>query len=322
MNSTTFLLSLGSTLFLSLAVSAAEISPFVEGELSLTITSGQREEIHLYRVKGDQLRIDRPGEIIPSPPVNIIDLKSGLVTILHPHNGTSSSYTPSDAFPEADTPGLPLGMPQLPPGIGPQSSAKPAPEPEKPARIGPDPSKLPGVTEMRATSETPDIPELPDAGSQPNLPPQIQQTSILSPPPMPAMPPMLGGPATAPFALKATGETQEIHGYPCSKHTMELHREGTLTLWLTKQEHLFPFHTLSYEGPNRFGRQEWQDQVSSLLHKEKLFPLLLTLTESQKNDEPAAELARWEVTAIKPTTLQPSEEDLFLVPASYQSIDR
>lgn len=252
----------------STTADAEDFAPLSEGELSLSVTLGQREEVHRYRIKDGQMRIDRPGESIPSPPVNLVDLRSGRVTILRPHNGTARSFTPSDAPPAG---------------------------------------KLPG-------GEAPEMPALPEH------PPQAQKDVIPGPSAMSAVP---GRPNTATFTLEAMEATRKIHGFPCRKHTLELPREGTLTLWLTKEKRLFPFHTLRYEGPRRFGREAWPEQVASLLRQKQRFPLLLTLKESTDEEkQTTAELARWEVTSVQRSPLEVSEEDLFAVPDSFHSLDR
>ncbi|MEM9080146.1 MAG: hypothetical protein AAGC74_05575, partial [Verrucomicrobiota bacterium] len=100
--------------------------PLLEGQLTLKLSSGSHHETHRYRLKDHQLRIDQPGDLIPSPPINLINLKTNTITLLRPHNGTARTFTATNESPApANTPpGFPA-MPQLPPGIGPQSTSTP-----------------------------------------------------------------------------------------------------------------------------------------------------------------------------------------------------
>jgi len=119
---------------------AAEKSSVFRGEIRMTMQNGGTGRVFRYRYTETRLRIDRPGEVIPSPRVNLLDLEKGLLCIIHPHNGTWEQNTvggvaapilhipgsPIPAVtrmaPPADWPEMP-GMPgNLPEGIGPASA--------------------------------------------------------------------------------------------------------------------------------------------------------------------------------------------------------
>jgi len=295
-------------------------APFTEGQLTLVITSGSRTETHLYQRKGDQLRIAQPGDLIPTPPLNLVNLRSGRVTILFPQNGTARTIETTDEKPPApsdsSTPGFP-SMPGLPPGIGPGAAVVPATtEPgQVPAGIGPDLSQPTVPTD----GTTPALPETPLPGGVPANPAM---------PMMPEMPPIPGGPdAVEAFVLKAGEETKTLHGYPCTRHTLDLPHEGRLTLWLTPDKPLFPFHRLRTEGPESLRNADWPDQLAALLRSKGLFPLLITQHDrehspapEEKPARPGPERARWEVTSIQNTALKDPEESLFSTPETFHQL--
>ena len=334
-----YLTALTGTAFAQKEASSGNPVPFSEGRLIFEITSGSRTETHLYQRKGDQLRITRPGDHIPTPPLNLVDLETGRVTVLFPQNGTARTIETADEQPPASsgpsTSGFPA-MPGLPPGIGPNATSGPAPAtPARPApgeetaRIGPDPSKLPAVHNGKpfAIPATPapgdapaepgvPLPKAPAPTSNPGMP---EMPTSPDRPAMPEMPPMPGGPGAAQaFVLKATAETKELHGYPCTRFTLDLPREGRLALWLTPEEPLFPFHRLRSEGPDSFRPAEWPDQLAALLRSRNLFPLLITRHERERSPrpdekpaEPGPEITRWEVTSVQNTALKDTDENLF-----------
>ena len=60
-----------------------------EGTITLSVKRhGGSEESFLYSREGDDMRLEKLGEHIPSPPVNLFDLSTGEVKILRPSNGT------------------------------------------------------------------------------------------------------------------------------------------------------------------------------------------------------------------------------------------
>jgi len=109
-----FYMALLSSLF-SEAVAKENRSPKITEIRMMMQDGGMKQEIQ-YRYTKEQLRIDRVGKIIPSPPINLIALKTKTLRIIHPHNGTWEERSleqrakpkKSDGFPE---------MPNLPPGI-------------------------------------------------------------------------------------------------------------------------------------------------------------------------------------------------------------
>jgi len=318
-------------LFLTARVIAVPLS---EGELILKLTQGERSETHRYRIKQNQLRIDQPGEIIPSPPVNIVNLKTNEVILLQVRNGMASKFIVSAKLPATNnvTPPMPP-MPPMPLGIGAQpsapgqaspSSASPSitekmQELEKPVRIGPDLSKLPGTENL---PEMPEHPKLLD-----NMPTPIKSENTIpqhhAPQRMPI--PIPRHDRAQSFQLESTDEKKEILGFSCQKFTLKLRRYGELRLWLIPQEKIFTFHRLHYSKPRNFGRPEWQDQLASLLRAKKLFPLLITMHPEQGNADNKAkelpELLRWEVTSYNLKEINDEEGTLFSPPESFQFTD-
>lgn len=128
---------------LSLSAAANDPAPFRQGELLLRTGTDQASSEVRYRLKDERLRIDQPGEVIPAPAVNLLDLASGTLRILHPHNGTWQEVESGKLSPAR--PGLP----------GPQAGVGP--------RQGP----------VIAPPALPAIPRMPDPGRVPLMPPPV-----------------------------------------------------------------------------------------------------------------------------------------------------
>lgn len=160
--------------------------------------------------------------------------------------------------------------------------------------------------------------------------PQMPQAMAFTPPAMPAM----GGMGEGKMALTAhPEETRTLHGYPCVKHTLNIPRQGVMTLWLSDADDLPPFHTLAYEAPRAAGGTDWQQRWPALLREANRFPLLAIFRTApekghsdRKDDAEASppslgeEIMRWEVTAITAVTVDDKEEKLFKIPAEFHKM--
>ena len=298
--------------WISFPAPAAEPKPFTVGEIRLTVVSGLQETELRYRLKDGRIRIDRPGEIIPAPPVNLLELKSGTLTILHPRNGTWQE------IPAAKLRRPPSGIANLPgppPGIGPRQLSAITPpgqaghvplDPAEPAKFTPRLPEIPRPPERPPLPPLPAVPP-PAAGVPAGVP------GPLAIPAVPAgAPPVLPGQAP-PMELKATTGQREIHGYPCTRYTLAIPREGEMSLWLAGPGLLPPFHLLEADAPALApGRDEFA-KVPALLRERNLFPLLAEL-----KGEDGSPLLRWEVTAITPSAGE--DDSLFQVPANFQPL--
>lgn len=194
-----------------LSTAAAEPPPFTVGEIRLRTLNGGHEVELRYRLKGGRMRIDRPGESVPAPSFNLLDLCNNTLWIIHPRNGTWQEVL-------ADTP-------------APGDPAPPMPPPDLGPRHAPD-IRPPGVP-----TTIPRVPAVPGvaSGIGPDFPPI----------------PMLGSMPVTPLELVDTGEAREIHGYTCTRHTVVIPREGDLTLWLTGPGSLPRFHLLIDDMPRQ-----------------------------------------------------------------------
>jgi hypothetical protein len=277
-----------------LPAAADDPVPFRHGEIRLRMVSGQETTEFRYRLMEGRMRIDRPGEVIPAPPVNLLDLASGTLCILRPHNGTWQEVSAE----KLRSP--PPGRPTPPPGIGPRQDPAITPPGQIPAGPAGQPATgadFPGI---------PPMPEIP-------WPPGRSPGDIWKEPGAPALPPVIPGQAS-PLELKVTGEKRELHGYPCVRHTVALPREGEVVLWLAGPGLFPPFHLLEAEAPRPEPRRDGFSRIPMLLRGRDLFPL-----QAEWKGEDGSLVARWEVIGI---AAGPVEDDsLFEVPAAFHRLD-
>lgn len=155
------------------------------------------------------------------------------------------------------------------------------------------------------------------------VPPPMRPTGIGpagSTPGMPAMPSISGGgmpampmmPVENP-TLRATGETTNLLGYPCSGYELK-QRGETMMIWATDK--LAPFQAWRQNQPPRFGPRTIEDQWADRLKAKKLFPLQATLRFDQ-----GPEHYRFEVKNITPKKFTPAEAARFKPPPDYREIE-
>lgn len=267
-------------------------APAFEGRIRVITTQGNETTPLLYTVGTNQLRIEVTATNRPHP-VDLVDLSSGTLTLVYPHNRSFVRLKP--AAPNAAE--LPPGMPPmpLPVGIGPQSG--------------------PAATTPAATAggQTPALPPMP--APAPGLPagvgPQAQVPGASAMPVMPAMP-MMPMPAEN-MELKATGQKTNLLGRACER--FELKQRGeTLELWATDQ--LLPFRAYQRNQAPRFGPRTIAEQWPGLLQERHLFPLRASVRFDN-----GAERYRFEVQSIQPGPLADPEGKLFQPPPDYYEIE-
>jgi hypothetical protein len=320
--------------------------PF-EGRIQATITRGGQTSGLLYLVGTNQLRIEKTDTNWPHAR-NVVDLQTGALTLLFPHNRSfvrlkpvAAGVSPAseggilppgfppglppagrrpNAFPPGGTPGLPAAGTAAATTIGPTNlpgAPAPPPMPQMPNLPAPPAGMPPGVGPQPGA--TPGMSAGP--GAAPGMPPGIgPQPGTMPgmgagpgmPPGMPAMPPMPMMPGMMEKAeLKAIGQKTNLLGYACER--FELKQRGeTLEVWATDQ--LFPFVAYQQNQPHRFGPRMVEEQWPELLKARRLFPLLVTL-----RFEKGPERYRFEVTAIKPEKI--ADPALFQPPPDYREIE-
>lgn len=288
--------------FLSLIIVAliAPVFPTMvsafEGRISAALTRGAETNVLQYTVGAEQLRIEVTSTNWPNP-VNILELKSGALTLVFPHNrsfvqlksGTGVSPVPTDTAATGQAGSLSYiapPPPSLPPGIG--------------------PTNFPGAPPMPNVSATPAMP--PSVGPQPGgVGPGVAG--------MPAMPPMPMRPMgpEQKMELKATGQTTNILGFTCERYEVK-QRGETLEVWATDK--LMTFQPYLRNQPHRFGPRMIEEQWPGLLKERELFPLLVSL-----HYDNGAERLRFEVKSVKEEKINDHDGKLFQPPKDYHEME-
>ncbi len=275
-------------LFLLAAAGLQSSASAFEGRIDVILTQGAESTSMLYTVGATQLRIEVTDSTAPNA-VDILDLKSGTMTLLFPNNHSYVRFTPArEASAAPGAPGMPMPPGGLPPGIGPQSSTSTA------------------------------MPPMPGGGLPPGIGPQ-SSTSGGMPASMPGMPGMsgmpqmhMGMPGREKLELKPTGKKDNILDCACQQYELKQHGE-TLEIWATDQ--LLPFQPYLASQPHRFLPQMIEEQWPKLVTERKLFPLRAILRYDN-----GAERFRFEVKSVKAEKLKPEDASLFEPPADYAEI--
>ena len=263
-----------------------------EGRIAATITRGGETETLIYTVGSNQVRIERGENNLPYAK-NILDLNSGAMTILFPHN---RSFIQLNSGSGGSVPPPPTANPMPPAGIG-------------MAPVGP--TNLPGAP-MSAIPQMPAMP--PGVGPQAGTAPGVSAM-----PAMPMMPPM----AMEPLELKATGGKTNLLGYACLHYEIKQRGEA-MEIWATDK--LFAFQPYQPNQPHRFGPRMIEEQWGDLLKAKKLFPLLAILRfetpQMPGTNAPSVaagpERLRFEVKAITREKIE--DETVFEPPTDYREI--
>lgn len=258
-----------------------------EGRITAVVIQGTETTPLLYTVGTGFMRIEVTATDGPHP-VTIVDIKSGAVTLLFPHNRSFVRLKP-----ETEASAMPAPFPPAPPF---------------PPGIGPPPQGAAGVS-PGSTSGSPPIPIPPGI-----LPPGTGQQPKAAPgaPAMPAMPPIRMPPAGN-AELKATGETTDILGFACTRYEIK-GRGETLEVWAT--EKLLPFQPYRQDQPHRFTPRGIEERWPGLLTSRKLFPLRASLRHDN-----GVERFRFEVKSITPQELTAEDARLFEPPSGWFEIE-
>ena len=288
-----------------------------EGRVHATVTQGNQTDGLLYTVGTNFLRVEMTATNWPNP-VDVLDLKSGALTLLFPHNRSFVRLKPV-----VENSSVPPGFPQmpggLPPGVGPgpQPPGRPV-MPNAPPPPGPPPQLSPGigptnVPGMSAMPNPPAMPMPPRVGPQPQPSAMPAMPNLPAAGGMPAMPtmPMMPLPME-PMELRATGEKTNLLGFACEKFEIK-QRGEVMEIWATDQ--LLPFQNYVRHQSPRFGPRMIEEQWAGLLTAQKLFPLRASL-----RFEEGTERYRFEVQSIAPQKLKEEDMKSFQPPDGYFEI--
>jgi hypothetical protein len=263
-----------------------------EGRITAALTRGGQATPLLYTAGTNCLRLEVTVPDQPNP-VDLLDLPSGKMTLLFPHNRSFVRLKAASENTSSVPPGFPA-MPQMPPGVGPQPQTPPSP-----AGIGQP--NLPGMPTPPAKPQMPTMPNMRGGGG------------------MPAMPTM---PMMEKMELTATGDKTNLLGFACEKYKIK-QRGEVMEIWATDK--LFPFQPYQQNQPHRFGPRGISEQWGDLLKAKKLFPLLAVLRFERPpapggGAPPVAgpERCRFEVKSITPEAI--TDNSLFQPPSEYQEI--
>jgi hypothetical protein len=297
-----------------------------EGRISATVTQGGQGSGLLYIAGTNVLRIEKTDTNWPHAR-NLVDLQTGSLTLLFPHNRSFVRLKPVAAgvSPASEggilPPGFPPGLP--PTGMRP-NAFPPGGTPGLPA-AGMTATTTIGPTNLPGTPAPPPMPQMPNLPKPPTgLPAGIGPPAGGAPgmgagpgmaagmPAMPAMPPMPMMPGMMERAeLKATGHKTNLLGYACERFELKQRRE-TLEIWATDQ--LFPFVAYQQNQPHPGGPRGPEEQWPELMKARRFFPLLVTL-----RFENGPERYRFEVKSVKPEKIR--DPALFQPPPDYQEIE-
>jgi hypothetical protein len=311
--------AIGLALIFVCACPAEATSAAFEGHIrAIGGRSGATTDL-LYTVGTNHLRVEMTDTNFPNP-VDVLDLRSGQVTLMFPINRTFVRFKPGSPNSSGPRPGLPGGFGTLPPGIGPRGqpsippnapqmpvAARPLPPgigptnpPGMPARPMPSAALPPGVGPQAQA------PTAPGAPAMPSLPGPSANPGTGSTPPMPMIPPTGG------LELQASGARTNLLNFDCQRY--EIRQFGQrMEIWATDQ--LVPFQAYLPHQPPGFGRPMIEDQWPDLLSAKMLFPLRAILTADN-----GVERYRFEVQSITPVHLTKEEAQGFQPPEGYVQI--
>ena len=303
------------TVALGAALFGAHTTFAFEGRIEAVLTRGGETETFLYTVGTNHLRVERTETNWPHAK-NIVNLQSGEVTLLFPHNRSfvrlknGGAHAPSHVPAGASSAGVSSDMRHIP-----RATALPAlPAVATPSGIGPQ-SAMPGqFANLRGTSLSgaPAIPNLPKppADLPPGIGPQTAAAGVV--PAIPAMqipfPSAMAMPGQA-LELQATTNTMTILGFPCTRYELK-QRGEVLEIWATDK--LLPFQAWLPNQPHRFGPRMIEEQWPELLNARKLFPLRASL-----RFENGMERFRFEVKSVKAEKIEDTVGKFFQPPPDY-----
>ena len=218
-----------------LAALASKANAF-EGRIEISTSQDDETTSLLYTVSDSFLRIEVTGNKAPTP-IDIVDLKSGALTLVFPHNRSFVRLNPGS-----------IGRWPVASGGSPDAMTKPL-----------------------GTRGMPPVPT-PANGLPPDVGPQSSRILSGEPPalPMPIAPPSMH----EKIELKATGQKDKILGFACEQFEIK-QRGETMKIWATDK--LLPFHPYVQNQRPRFGPRMLEEQWAEAVAAKKMFPLRATL---------------------------------------------
>jgi Domain of unknown function (DUF4412) len=290
---------LGFVLGLALASAlAAARAPAFEGRISASISRGGPPAGLLYTVGTNFVRVEMTDTNVLNT-VDVLDRRSGTVTLLLPRNHCFIRLGSEAANPSTTPSDFPSMADGLPPGIGPQTP------PVSPA----------GTTGMPGAPAWPQPPGTLPPGIGPTNFARLPAPRPFAPAPVPSANPGLSAmrmammPAGGGFELRATGQKTNLLGYACDRY--EIKQWGqTMEIWATDQ--LLPFQDYLSTQPPRAGPPMIELRWGELLSARKLFPLLASLRFAN-----GLERYHFEVRAIMPGRLTAQDARRFEAPQGY-----
>jgi hypothetical protein len=180
-------------------------------------------------------------------------------------------------------------------------------------------TNLPGMPPTPAVPQMPAMPQMP-AGVGPQAGPGLGAPGVPGMSAMPMMPPM----PMEQMQLKATGQTTNLLGFPCTRYELK-QRGEEMEIWATDK--LFPFQPYLQNQPHRFGARMIEERWGEMMKAKKLFPLLAVLrldTSAIPTNAPQVsvpERMRFEVKSVVAEKIGKEDtEKLFQPPPDYQEI--
>jgi hypothetical protein len=208
-----------------------------EGRITAELIQGSETNTLRYTVGPAHLRIENLATNRPHA-VNLVDLKSGAVTLVFPHNRSFLRLIPGDA------------------GRG-------SPDPAAARTTG---LPVTSENEYRRSNELPGQETLAQQAAGPS-PPSPQSAGTPAAIPGPDM-------VAEQLNLGATGHKTNFLGLACERYEQK-QRGETLEVWATDE--LLPFPPYLRNRPPRFGPGLIEEQWPGMLKERKLFPLLVSL---------------------------------------------
>jgi hypothetical protein len=269
--------------------------PAFEGRITATLIRGGESQTFLYCACSNYVRIER-GETMETYPKNIVDLASGEITLVFPHNRSFVRISAAGQIASIARPGVPAM-----PGGSPEAATS-------------GPANLPG------TGSRSPMPGLPVPPQMMDTPPGVTAGGM--PGGMPAMSMMMHAPMMEKAELTSTGEKTNLLGLTCVKYELK-QRGEVLVIWATDKLPAFQSYLATQQ--QRFGPRMLEDQWGDLLKAKKLFPLLAVLKferspaqPGQQSQTAGPDRMRFEVKSITPEKI--TDESLFRPPPDYQEV--
>jgi hypothetical protein len=285
-----------------------------EGRIEAVLNRGGETQTFLYTVGANHLRVERTETNWPHAK-NIVNLQSGEVTLLFPHNRSfvrlknGGAHAPSRVPAGASSAGVSSDMRHIP-----RTTALPAmPIGAITSGIGPQ-SAMPGqFANLRGTSLSgaPAIPNLPKplADLPPGIGPQTAAAGVVLAIPAMQIPFPMAMAAGQALELQATTNTVTLLGFPCTRYELK-QRGEVLEIWATDK--LLPFQAWLPNQPRRFGPRMLEEQWPELLNARKLFPLRASL-----RFENGTERLSFEVKSVKAEKIEDTDGKFFQPPPDY-----